>query len=522
MKNLRVIIFLIPFLFLACVNKEAKNENCITYDSGFSFCQDTIFVNIKGVMTHALKYQDKYYVLFQQNKSKYEFHGKRLLYILSNGEIEKTVSFPKDFGAGYLDFFVKNDSIILKPYMKEQVYFLDIQNFVWKEIDKADDLIFEDEKFYVYSLDFGEWGGKTWFKDKKTGVEYLIESTTPLVNKIDTTYFLTDAYKIVKIENPLKLNRCVDNDVTYENIKNSQKFYSWYGEPIGFDVIYADLDTMNFDDRTFVYPNEINIVSSFVMQNELLHIQATDSANSIVKIENSTIIPMQKIEKELFFYNWHYSYRCRNLNENNELLKFRTKDEQIFGLVDIIDNKIYAHYFVNKAELSPKLLGATTADSIFVKRLDFILSDFDNLHLKDVSQMEQELGTFEDVIFDNNNNTYTKHTYLIKEDSLISNSIEYNIIRADDLVNRISYDWDKADYSRYDLDKLTRETFIAKLKFLETKLIEKLGEPTEIRKEKDKYPSIIWKTQNGLTVDLMNGINSKTNYNKILLTISKN
>jgi len=71
------------------------------------------------------------------------------------------------------------------------------------------------------------------------------------------------------------------------------------------------------------------------------------------------------------------------------------------------------------------------------------------------------------------------------------------------------------------LDKLSRETFIAKLKFLETILTEKLGQPVKIRKEKNKYPATIWETSNGLTVELMNGMNNKTNYNKILLVIYK-
>lgn len=77
MKNIRLITFLMPFLFLACTNKETKYENCVTYDSGFSFCRDTIFINIRGRMTHALKYEGKIYTIFEQNVLKYGGHGKR-------------------------------------------------------------------------------------------------------------------------------------------------------------------------------------------------------------------------------------------------------------------------------------------------------------------------------------------------------------------------------------------------------------------------------------------------------------
>jgi hypothetical protein len=471
MKNIKILI--IPFLFLACTNAESqKNVNVIHFDSGFSLYQDTIVVEIRGKRTHALKYQDKYYVLFEQRVFKYGGYGKRWLYIIANGQIEKTVDCPQKMNTVYLDFYMKNDSIILKPYMDKQCYYFDVHNFEWKEIDKADDLIFEDEKFYVYSLDFGEWGGKTWFRDKKTGLEYITEATTPLVNKIDTTYYFTYPFKVLKIENPLKLNKC-DDDITYGNIEKKEKWYSWYGEPIGFDVVYEDT-TFNY----FDYSYKPHIVSSFVWQNELLHIYETDTATYIAKIENNSTKTIQKIGKELSFYSWYYSYRCRNLNGNNELLKIRTKDEQLFGLMDIVDNKVYVLNFLNNAELEPKSVGTAMADSIFVNRLNIILSDLGILQLKDIDLAEREWGTFD--ITPNhkigvadywNPNKYpldTCKSYLIQEDSLISNSVIYYTTRANGLVRTVTMDWSKTSHNHFrdDSDKLTRETFIVKQNFL--------------------------------------------------------
>ncbi len=344
MKNKRIKFLIMPFLFLACTTQ--KNENCVIYNSGFSICQDTVFVDMKGEITDVLKYHNKFYILSKQI-SGYE---QRWLYIVSNGKIEKVLDCPKKMDAVYLDFFVKNDSIILKQYMDKQDFYFDTQDFTWKEITNTDDLIFEDENFYVYSLYFGEWGTRTWFKEKKTGIEYMIAtSSPPLINKIDTTYFLTNEFNILKIENPFKLNKCEDVGVTYRNIEKTKKYYSWYGEQIGFDIVYANKDTVPFlDDYTFIIPREINIKSSFVWQNELLHIQETDTATYIVKVENDSIIPIQKIEENLNFYKEYYPYRCRNLNGNNELLKFQTKDYQQFGLIEIIKNKVFIHYFTKR------------------------------------------------------------------------------------------------------------------------------------------------------------------------------
>jgi len=336
-------LIVIPFLFFACSNIKQKTVNVTHFDSDFSLYQDTIFVNIEDEMTHALKYHNKFYILFEQQIFEYGDYGKRL-YIFSNGKVEKVIDLPERTEVGYLDFFVKNDSIILKPYKSKQDYYFDTQNFIWKEIAKVDDLIFEDDKFYIYSLDFGEWGGIIWFKEKNTGNEYYVEGSTPLVNRVDTTYYLTTFYEVLKIENPLQLNKC-NFDVLYENFERRGKEYYRYGDPVGYSIIYNDT-THPYFTPNFVFIYKPRIVNSFVWKNELFHIYEADSITYLAKIENNSIKPIQEIGKRLFFY------RYLNVNDKNELLKFRTKDEQLSGLMEVVDNKIFFHYIVNQAELN--------------------------------------------------------------------------------------------------------------------------------------------------------------------------
>jgi len=345
-----VVFAIFSLLFFSCTNEANKTSiNITNFDTGFSLYQDTVFVDIEGEMTHALKYQDKFYVLFEQS---FLEHGNysRLLYIFSSGKIEKIIDLPQKIGVGYLDFFVKNDSIIIKPYMETKYYYFDTLDLIFKEIEKIDDLIFEDEKFYVYSLDFGEWGGMTWFKEKKTDIEYYIEIATPLVNKIDSAYYLTTYYEVIKINNPLQLNKC-DNDLFYENFERKGKEFYLYNESADYSVIYNDT-TYPYFTPNFPFKYKPRIVSSFAWQNELFHIYETDSITYIAKIENNSIKPIEIIDKELFFYNYHASYRCRNIKGNNELLKFRTKDEHLFGLMEMVDNTIFIHYIVNQADIN--------------------------------------------------------------------------------------------------------------------------------------------------------------------------
>lgn len=523
MKNVKATLLIIPFLLLSCTNAASqKNDNFIDFDSGFSLCLDTIFVDIKGEMKHALKYHDKFYVLFEQKVLKYGGHGKRWLYIFSNEKIEKVLECPKKMDAVYWDFFVKNDSIILKQYMDNLHFYFDTQNFTWIEIDKADDLIFEDERFYVYSLDFGEWGGKTWFKDKKTETEYAIEATTPLVNKIDTTYYLTNSFKILKIENPLNLNKC-KNNVSYRNIEKKGMHYSWYGKPIGFEIIFQDTTYDYFDFSYHPY-----IVTSFVWQNELLHIYETDTTAYIAKTENYSIKPLQKICENLNFYDYYCSYRCKNLNGNNELLKFRTKDEKLFGLMEIIGNKIHIHYLFNQAELKPKSQGTPKANEIFINRFNLILSDLGKLQLKEIDLAEQKWGSFDITpthkigigeCYYPNLNKYAldiAKSYLIQEDSLISNSIIYYATKENSLIHVVSCDWEKTSFLKPNIEKQTKEVFEKKIQFLEDCFTQKAGKPTQI-KEKENYTGKTWKTSNGITIHL----EDRTSFNYIRLIIYK-
>jgi hypothetical protein len=523
-ENKNILLLIISILFLACTNAESKNSTFIlNFESGFSLSKDTISVSIKGEMTHALKYHDKFYVLFKQRVLKYGGDGKRWLYIFSNGQVEKIIDCPKEMETAYIDFYAKNDSLILKPYMDKQSYYLDLANYRWTKIEKTDDLIFEDENFQIYSLDFGEWGGKTWFKEKKTGQEYVLEATTPLVNKIDSSYYLTNSFKVLKIENPRLLNECSD-DITYENIESTGKSYSWYGEPIGFDVAYQDTTIDYFD---FNYKS--HIVSSFVLGNELLHIYETDTATYIARHKsNHTIEPIQKIVDNISFYNWHYSYRCSNLNGNNELLKFHTQDEQVFGLMEIIDNKIQIHYFLNEAVLEPQLIGTVRADSIFVNRLNAILFDFSKLELSKIDSDEQIWGSFDitpnhkigidDSWNTNNYDIDINKSYLVIEDSIISNSIMYYATKKTDLVRAVTIDWEKTPTSstEFENEKSASEVFLTRFNDLVLILTNEIGKPNTVNKKKNN-PSFAWTIQNSIIIEIE--LYQQENYNSIRMVI---
>ena len=80
---------IIPILFLlSCTSSTKSTITKTNIGDGFYVIQDTITFDIKGKMTHALKFHDKYYVLFEEvTKSNYGGYEKRWLYIFSQGEV---------------------------------------------------------------------------------------------------------------------------------------------------------------------------------------------------------------------------------------------------------------------------------------------------------------------------------------------------------------------------------------------------------------------------------------------------
>ncbi|MDD4712980.1 MAG: hypothetical protein PHP34_06580 [Bacteroidales bacterium] len=515
-------LLIIPLLFLICTCTSGFKNQKIKLDNGITLYQDTISIDVKGKMTHALKYQNKYYVLFEEFvKHNYGGYDKRWLYIFSDGKVEQKVDLPKLMDVAYLDFFVRNDTIILKPYMDDASYFLDTQSYKWKNLDKSDDLIYEDKKYLVYSRDFGEWGGKTWFKDKKTGFEYEIEARTPLVTSVDTNYYLTNSYQIFKIANPLLLNKCND-DVSYEKIETSGKCYVWYGDPIGFEIYFRDTTYCPFE---FKY--KPSIVSSIVMNNEFLQVYETDSATYLAKIINDSILPVQKIAESLRFFNMYNSFRCRNSSCSNELLKFETEDKQFSGLLDIVDKKIHLLYFSNKTELYPKSFGPAKAKDIFVQHFNLVLSNLNSLKLKDIEEKEKKWRSYENtpnhVIGIGESWNPKKFTidafksFLIQEDSVISFTTEYFATKKSDLVRTVLFEWFETDDFKLLLDETIEDAFKSKSLYLEDFITQKVGKSIRVNHMKNVTEKI-WKTTDGLTIEL----ESMKEYNNIRLVIFQN
>jgi hypothetical protein len=259
-----------------------------------------------------------------------------------------------------------------------------------------------------------------------------------------------------------------------------------------------------------------------------LHIYETDTATYIARHKGYSIKPIQKIADNISFYDWYYSYRISTSNGENKLMKFQTANENLSGLLEIKENNIYVHYYSNSAQLTPKLLGSEKADNIFKNRLKQILSDLGKLDLAKIDLTEQKYGSFDitpnhkvgiSESYYPNLNKYkidTCKSYLIQEDSILSNSIIYYSTRKNCLVRVISIDWDFDDKFNNISESIILKKQNQKASEIESCIVQLFGVPKSVRKTEDLIEKT-WKTSNGFTLFLQIG---KT-YSQIRFNIYK-
>jgi hypothetical protein len=339
------ILLIIVASLLSCRGNSNENQTRVysTQDGEFIISIDTLHINLKPYvntdkvsLTHAVKFRETYYCYFTD---KNESYSKYFFAISNKGVVEKEIKLPKDLtDCYYLDLFVLHDTIFSKPYMNDKSYYLNLHNSTWIETAEPDDVIYEDGRFYVTCLDFGEWGSTTWFKDKSSGKEYELASSSENIIRIDSSYYISGGIRVLKIENPLNLKHC-DEDYYYQIIKKKE-YSEGTNSLIGTEPVY--------DDTIYSYWSikkpKLSIETSFKVDNKRFYLCSDCVKTFIAKLENKKMISIQSLEKKYVTFDWPYSYRCKIQNDDFQLLKFGNETGSADGFVEIKENKINIRY----------------------------------------------------------------------------------------------------------------------------------------------------------------------------------
>ena len=409
----------------------------------------------------------------------------------------------------YYDLHTRHDSIIVKTYWDHTSYYLNTEKWKWVEIKEVDDKVFEDNEFYITYLDFGEWGGTIWFKDKITGAEYEARSGCPQINVINNEYFVTTGNRVFMIPNPYKLKEC-DPDNYYKNVEKEDKETQIYGS-----LSTEGTETL-FQDTTFEWSSKFYIATSFISNKKLFHLCVDNNNVYVAAIENGNMKPIQNIGHDFSVYDFYYSYRCKSLYKN-KILKISTKSDNIFGFVEIDGDTIKKHIFVNTYK--EKILGTNSAISSFSTLFDYIFKNLGNVYLHQIDSLELNMGATDvsphhmislgtDIYPNKKNYDFaTFRVYRIIEDSTFTFLPQYYYTKGDSSLKVIFLEWRETDNKRdaFTMTQAEKDNttylFKGKYKNIVNCISQKIGDPIN-KKVKSNTSEVTWKTPNGLSIHL--------------------
>lgn len=336
MKTFFIVSFAV--LIISCesekIQQEPSSHHILTDDQlpkGMQISFDTLYIPIDGHLDNLALHQGKFYCLFQKYDSiKTDnitsfFYSKKLLQLGLDGNY-KEIFMNKDFQK--MNFFhltEKNDTLFLIDNWYGKTYFLgkNIDDFL--QTDRINPSIFQNNQYKIYSVCFGEFGGKILFQDIHTGEVFKAASTCAfIINEIENEYFITsylghldDFTSVVKIVDPSKLE------------KKEKLNFEWEEEEYieGDEIL---LDTIGFQIQT-----------SFVVNKELLHIYRDKEGTYIGKIKERQM-------ESIYKFNFDFDIFLNQRDEKNrQILIFNITNPEQEGIL-IIDGKKMKFYIINQ------------------------------------------------------------------------------------------------------------------------------------------------------------------------------
>ncbi len=472
-------------------------QSCQAQD--FDVKYENIEIDIPGRPGPWLKQNGKFYCYFSTDNDKYSSGSNHHFYILDkNGKIESKIVVPDKLQTFYYDLYLKNDTIFTTEYYNQNTFYLN--NNKWIETKKAIDLFYQDDKYNVYSLDFGEWGGVTWFSDKKSSEQFEFAASHPIINKLKDVYFVTLANKVLKIQNPSEMQSSKE-PYDYKKAVLKENYFrqgSYFLK--GTETIFEDKDDDYFNEK-------FSFATSFIAKDKLYHIYRDDDSTKIGVINNKKLEKIYDFKDDIIPYRWNYDWRNQIQKNKNQTVQFSTKNKNEYGIIEINNNDILVTTFKNSYKETA--IGEAKMKQWFEKYFDYYFSNFNELTLKDVELIEQkEKAT--DITQNHKISHYlldgkdieTPRIYRKIENSALQLNTSYYYTTKEQNVELIEFGWGRTKPTTIEdviADSLngdkSKSQYKSKFEWISKYLINKLGTPYNDKKS-NKNGIQEWKIEN--------------------------
>lgn len=449
---------------------------------------DTTEVEIPGDVRPWIAYKDLILAYYETN-TPYSSKGELHFYIIdSKDKTKKKIFVPEELQANYIDLYVRNDTVYTTEYWDQKTYYLDFHSYEWVKTKKGYDLIYEDEEYYVTSLDFGEWGGSTWFINKETKNQFEIGVTTPIINLFEGDYYIEPGRTVYRLSDPTEL-KASDSPYEYEKV---------VGNLIGEGSFFAPSNSLEglevmFQDTTTHWESDFYIATSFIQDDQLYYLCVDSNELYVGQIENMEMRKVYEFDNDLRPLRWHYHYRNRIQNNVFQSLQFTTASDNIHGLFIFKEEELQMKFIKNSYRIP--VLGQTASVKWFQDHFEFYYIGIDDLYLSTVDSIENQYSAI-DITPRHKMSTYLKpeidletpRCYRKIEDSLIVLETQYYYTASNDKIHIIQFEWDENRLFetgfRFVPDE-QNESYLAlakKLEMVKTFLIQNFGEPNSDRK----------------------------------------
>lgn len=287
---------------------------------------DTLKISMNGRLRKVALFKDNFYCMFESGRENTSKSFKKMIVVDKEGDFIEDVFIPEGIqDMNYYDIVIENDSLFLKRTQFDEETFL-LGKYVadFKQIERRNFSMYQDNSYKVFATCNGEWGGTIFFKDLQTKEVYEASSTCPIVlNKIDGDYYVTNYMghmmgfaSVLKITDPRKLHK---SELNFDTQQGSQYH----------DGVETLLDTMEF-----------YMPTSFVANGNLRHLYSDENGTYIGKIENGRVIPIYKFD---FTFYAHFNQQDNN---GRQILSLNIPESEDKGVL-VIDKGKLNFYIMN-------------------------------------------------------------------------------------------------------------------------------------------------------------------------------
>lgn len=396
----------------------------IVFSQNFNFKSDTIKTKYIGSIKNCIKHKSNLYFFTETSNSGFSSKGTLHFYKINKKGNSLKIVVPKELQQFYIDLYSKKDTVFAVEYWNKNTYFLDLKKNEWVKTIKSKDIIYEDENYVINSIDLGEFGGYTWFKNKLTNKEYGFQAFVPMINKINNKFLLIKPQALYQIG-------------SLENLQKAIMPYEKYNKECAGKIINSGYNSKNvqviYENKNYYEP-EIVFYTSYISKNNLLQIYTRKHKTYIGKIINNKFKDLYKFENGLQIFRYHFDYR-NQINNDKQTIQFSTKDEYLNGLIEINNNQVQINYIENLNK--SVILSTEQYFNWFKDSFQEYLTNFKKITTKDIKNTEEK-------VFSRDMDLWYKDfkAFRVKEVDDIILTTEYKLIKDTKSLKEIRYSWD--------------------------------------------------------------------------------